>query len=236
MKLIIFDIDGTIINSVKTDDECFIQTFAALYQIDLAKANWNEFTHVTDWGLTQEIFEKWQGRMPTKEDIITIKNHFYGLLLQRANEFTEVKNALIFIQQLSSMPDVEIGFATGGWKETAELKCNTIGLDLNNFIFKSSNDHFQRDKIMELVIEEAVNKHHNAEFESITYFGDGLWDLKATQALGINFIGVDNTQNHKLRKAGVEKVISDYEDLDRILGWINESKRTNGRHQKTTNQ
>ena len=48
MKLVLFDIDGTLINSVKTDDECFVQTFDELYDIDLTKANWNEYTHVTD--------------------------------------------------------------------------------------------------------------------------------------------------------------------------------------------
>jgi len=219
MKLVLFDIDGTLINSVKTDDECFVQTFDELYNIDLTKANWNEFTHVTDWGLTQEIFEKWQGCVPTKEDIVTIKSHFYSLLQQRANEFTEVKNALTFIQQLSSMPDIEIGFATGGWRETAALKCNTIGLDLNRFMVQSSNDHFQRSKIIELVIKAAKN-HQNREFDSITYFGDGLWDLKATQELGIDFIGVDAKRNHNLRNAGVENIIHNYMELDKILTWI----------------
>lgn len=57
MKLIIFDIDGTILDSVNADDKCFIQTFKDLYQIDLTNADWNDFTNVTDTGLTNEIFK-----------------------------------------------------------------------------------------------------------------------------------------------------------------------------------
>ncbi|OJJ20172.1 hypothetical protein BKI52_17010 [marine bacterium AO1-C] len=228
MKLIIFDIDGTIINSVKTDDECFIQTFAELYNIDLAKVDWNEFTHVTDWGLTNEIFEKWLNRLPAQTEINNIKTHFYNLLKQRVDEFTEIEQALSFIQQLAAMPDVEVGFATGGWRETAVLKCNAIGLHLNDFIFKSSNDHFKRSKIMASVVEEGKLKH--SAFETILYFGDGLWDLKATQELGIDFIGVDAKRNQKLRKAGVEKIISNYEGQDKIWEWINKSKQAYGRH------
>ena len=139
MKLIIFDIDGTIINSVNTDDECFIQTFNDLYQIDLANTKWADFNNVTDGGLTTEIFEKWLNQMPSEKEIETIKTHFYGLLKQREMEFTEIEGALSFIKQLSEFQVFQIGFATGGWKETAELKCAAIGFDISEYIFKSSN-------------------------------------------------------------------------------------------------
>jgi len=213
MKLIIFDIDGTILNSVNTDDECFIKTIYNLYKIDLRNADWNDFKNVTDTGLTIEIFEKWFNRIPSKEEIKTIKTHFYNLLKQRTNEFTEIENALSFINQLSVKPDFEIGFATGGWGETAELKCSSIGLNLNDFIFKSSNDHFNRGKIIELVIKDALDKSRNKKYESILYFGDGLWDLKSTIELEIDFIGVDFKGNNKLHNAGVKKIISNYVEL-----------------------
>ena len=35
MKLLIFDIDGTILDSTEADDQCFIQTFKDLYQISV---------------------------------------------------------------------------------------------------------------------------------------------------------------------------------------------------------
>lgn len=218
MKLVIFDIDGTILDSVNTDDLCFIQTFKDLYQIDLTNIDWNEFKNVTDTGLTIEIFEKWFKRTPTKSDIETTKTYFYNLLSQRTSEFTEIDGALSFIKSLSKKTDFEIGFATGGWKETAELKCNSIGLDLNEFIFKSSNNHFNRAKIIELVIHEAISKNNLDEFESIVYFGDGLWDLKTTQELGIDFIGVDFKENQKLLNVGVEHVIKDFtESINHLI-------------------
>jgi phosphoglycolate phosphatase-like HAD superfamily hydrolase len=222
MKLIIFDIDGTILDSVNADDKCFIQTFKELYQIDLTNADWNDFKNVTDTGLTNEIFEKWLNRIPKKEEIETIKAHFKSLLNNCTHEFTEIENSLPFIKSLSNKPDFEIGFATGGWKETAELKCNSIGLNLNEFIFKSSNDHFNRAKIIELVINDALDKNNNEQFESILYFGDGLWDFKTTIELGIDFIGVDYKDNDKLHNIGVEKIINNYTESDKILNWIKE--------------
>ena len=210
MKLIIFDIDGTILDSVNTDDECFIQTFKDLHQIDLTNVEWNEFNNVTDSGLTFEIFKKWLDRIPTEDEVKTIKAYFYNLLSQKQKDFTEIHGALSFIDALSRKTDFEIGFATGGWKETAELKCNSIGLDITQFIFKSSNDHFNRAKIIELVINEAMVKNSVTQFESIVYFGDGLWDLKTTKELKIDFIGVDFKENNKLRDAAAKYIIKDY--------------------------
>lgn len=222
MKLILFDIDGTILDSVNADDSCFIQTFNELYKIDLSNTDWNDFSNVTDAGLTIEIFAKWLDREPKKEEIENIKAYFKNLLEDHIQQFTVIEKSLSFIELASMQTDFEVGFATGGWKETAELKCNSIGLDLNNYIFKSSNDHYNRDKIIEFVIKEALEKYNVKEFESITYFGDGLWDFKTTQTLGIDFIGVDVKNNRKLINLGVEKVIENFTDSEKIFSWINE--------------
>ena len=222
MKLIIFDIDGTILDSVNADDDCFIQTFEDLHQIDLTNADWNNFKHVTDAGLTIEIFERYFNRVPSDLEMNTLKIHFCELLKQRIDEFTEIKDALAFINLLSNESDIEIGFATGGWGESAEIKCKSIGFDLNEFIVKSSNDHFDRTRIIDLVTIDALNKNRIKQFESIIYFGDGLWDLKATEELGIEFIGVDFYNSDKLRTAKVDRIIKNYVEPSKLLKWINE--------------
>ncbi|NER16097.1 HAD family hydrolase [Spongiivirga citrea] len=221
MKLLIFDIDGTILDSVNADDKCFIQTFKDLYQISLINTDWNDFTNVTDTGLTIEIFEKWFNRKPKKEEIENLKLYFKNLLKDHIQQCTEIEKSLAFIKQTSLKTDFAVGFATGGWKETAELKCNSVGLSLNDYIFKSSNDHYNRAKIIEFVIEEALRINNVKAFESITYFGDGLWDYKTTRALGIDFIGVDFKNNRKLKNIGVEKVIGNFAEPEKILSWIN---------------
>jgi len=233
MKLIIFDIDGTILDSVNADDKCFIQTFNDLFQIDLTNADWNDFTNVTDAGLVNEIFEKWFSRHPEKEEVKKIKSYFKSLLELQSARFTEIDKSLSFINLLSTNPEFEIGFATGGWKETAELKCSSVELNLNDHIFKSSNDHYNRAKIIEFVIEEALERNDLKEFESITYFGDGLWDLKTSQTLGIHFIGVDFKNSRKLLNEGVEKVIANYSDSEKILTWLSgDHQEKNGEKQQ----
>lgn len=220
MKLLIFDIDGTLIDSVKTDDSCFKTTFQNLYNIDISETNWTSFKHVTDLGLTIEIFNKWLNRLPTNKDIFNIKAEFYKLLNSSMNECVVIKNAVNFINYLSKSNDYQIAFATGGWKETAILKCNHIGINLNQFVLKSSNNHFDRAIITELAIASALEQNGFKKFNSVTYFGDGLWDLKNTKYLGINFIGVDYKHNNKILNAGHDKIIHSYDNVNSILNLI----------------
>ena len=58
------------------------------------------------------------------------------------------------------------------------------------------------------------------DFDSIFYFGDGLWDYKTTIELDIDFIGVDYHKNGKLINKGAKRVIQNYTDQEKILNWI----------------
>jgi len=201
MNLIIFDIDGTIVNSVKADDECFIQSFQDLYSIDLSGADWNNFRNVTDSGLTFEIFETHLGRKPLEKEILELKSHFYKLLYQRRDEITEIKGATNTLKSFIENPEISIAFATGGWKETAVFKLSAIGFELGELTLVSANEHFDRAVITRLAIDESLIRENLNSFDTITYIGDGLWDFKTTQALGINFIGIDYSKNNKLKSS-----------------------------------
>ena len=219
MNLIIFDIDGTIVDSVKADDQCFIQSFKELFRIDLSQTDWNDYKHVTDSGLTNEIFETHRGRKPLAEEIEELKAHFYQLLSQQRHAFREIPGAKNTLAALIENRNISVAFATGGWRETAMLKLATIGFELGDLPLISANEHFDRAIITQLAIEEALSFEKLTDFNTITYIGDGLWDLKTAQKLGINFIGIDYQQNHKLIEAGALQVITDLWEVERIIEW-----------------
>jgi beta-phosphoglucomutase-like phosphatase (HAD superfamily) len=51
MKLLIFDIDGTLTDTKRVDDECFINAFQDEYGVILTNTDWTTFVNVTDTGL-----------------------------------------------------------------------------------------------------------------------------------------------------------------------------------------
>lgn len=220
MNLVVFDIDGTITDSVKVDDECFIKTYADLFGLDLKNVDWSDFKHVTDWGLTVNIFKKHFDRGPSKAEVLEIKKHFLALLKSRESEIKEIDGALNILKLLKQERDFVVALATGGWKETAHFKLNSIGFDLGDLVFVSSNDHFDRSTITSMAIAKSSNKYGKRSFEKTTYVGDGLWDLRTSKAMGINFIGVDFHQNNQLTSAGADHVIYDFTNTTQFLEWL----------------
>lgn len=217
MNLAIFDIDGTVVNSVSVDDECFIQTFMDLYQIDLSGADWNDFEHVTDSGLTNEIFLKHLDRLPTEGEVNRTKDYFFDLLTSRVSEFQEISGASEFIARLGAQKKVLIAFATGGWSRTAYLKLQCLNIKVIDYILRSADDHYKRTEITKLAIQAAIEQYDIRHVDSITYFGDGQWDLRASKELNIDFVGIDYENNGRLSAKGAKNVIKNYLDVDEKL-------------------
>ena len=224
MNLIVFDIDGTIVDSVEVDDFCFKQSFQQLHNIDIDNADWSNFKHVTDSGLTHEIFEAHYGIAPTASQTLELKTCFYQLVEQRIHEITEIKGAKKTLHSLMDNPEFSIAFATGGWRETATLKLSAIGFELREITLVSANEHVSRSEITRLAIDNTLAKVGLDEFSTITYVGDGLWDYKTTRELGINFIGIDSEQNNELVNAGAMRVMPNLEDIAQIMSWAKSSR------------
>ncbi|MCE2436221.1 MAG: HAD family hydrolase [Candidatus Latescibacteria bacterium] len=89
------------------------------------------------------------------------------------------------IDKLLSDPRYKVGFATGGWRHTAEMKLQQAGLDLENAVLFSSDDSDKRVEIMKKCLFALRSR-----FNRIVYIGDAEWDLQAAETLGWHFIGV----------------------------------------------
>jgi phosphoglycolate phosphatase-like HAD superfamily hydrolase len=221
-SLIVFDIDGTLTDTIEVDDLCFTKTFKDLYDLDLDGIDWSKFKHVTDLGVTNQIFEDNFKRLPEVAEINSIKTHFFALLKEQfqadAGKFSEITGAVKFFNKLLEK-NYPIAIATGGWQETAEFKLEKIGLKTDGIPFANSNHHYSRQKITEIAIKSAQEKYSN-DFERIIYFGDGKWDLLSCQEMGIEFIGVDFYGNGNLKSLGAENILKDFSNSQSLFSLI----------------
>jgi phosphoglycolate phosphatase-like HAD superfamily hydrolase len=189
---VMFDIDGTLIESYDFDSECFIEAVKEVtgYDID---TDWGRYKHVTDTGILREFFEE---NSFDNENIVTenIKSVFLEKIQGRLERqsISEISGASNFIEKLKTLDNVIISFATGGWYESAILKLQSAGIDISNIPIASSNDHYSRIEIMKIA-EKRAAKWSTLSF---TYFGDGSWDLKACKELGVNFVLVGDKLEH----------------------------------------
>jgi len=223
MKLIIFDIDGTLANTKLVDDNCFIAAFDKVFGIDIKEQNWSELQNVTDWGITEEIIKNELNRLPTQKEynqMLEEQVRFLEIENEKdSSQFTEVEGAIAFFNHLNSLPEYKIGIATGAWEKSALIKLSAIGLNINGIAFSNSNRHKTREAITNDVISQlSINKNYAKE--DIVYFGDGEWDFVTCNNLGIKFIGIDINNDGKLKNLGANNIFRNFIEKDDLLDII----------------
>lgn len=226
MKFIIFDIDGTLTDTKRVEDKCFMEAFEKTFRIDIWNQKWENLQNVTDWGITEEIIWQEWNRKPKKEEYELMYSTFMENLkaerIKNKSQFSEVSGARSFFYRLKEIDEFRLGIATGSWEKSAILKLETIGITLDEICFSNSNCHKTREAIIKDVIKQLSKKNQKIP-ERIIYFGDGDWDYKTCQNLGIDFIGIDIKNNGKLSRLGAKKIFRDYINSEKILNALQEN-------------
>jgi FMN phosphatase YigB (HAD superfamily) len=184
---VIFDIDGTLLRSAAVDDALYREAVRRVLGEVHLRPSLHAYEYVTDTGILSQILA--DNAVPAeREPLHEIKSHFVGLLRSHVEEhgpFEEVPGAGDLLNSLRSSATHAVAIATGGWRESAELKLRSAGLDYSSFPLATSNDHHERTSIMELALARLGDR-----FDSVTYYGDGPWDRDACSALGWQFVAV----------------------------------------------
>ncbi len=226
MKLAVFDIDGTLTETNKVDDECFIRAFAASHQITNIETDWTKYTHVTDSGLVSEIFNQRLGRSPNEEDFLAFKSRFIENLNEFASKdetlFAEVSNAKAMLEKLKLEKDWVIALATGCFYDSAKLKLEKAKIDVKDFPIGTADDAISREEILQTAIEKSLEKYGLEEFEKIVSIGDGVWDVQTAKNLSLDFIGIASGKRAEaLREEGADYTIKDFRDYENFLSYLN---------------
>jgi phosphoglycolate phosphatase-like HAD superfamily hydrolase len=222
MHLVMFDIDGTLTQSNDVDADCFAEAIEEVLKLPPIDRDWSRYRQVTDSGITAEIIETRFERQPLNGELETIRRRFIERLEVRliADPLLcrPVNGAAKMLAQLSDRGDVAIALATGGWGESAKLKCCTAGLRVERFALASADDSKSREEIMALARNRAAYLCGLSGFDGFIYVGDGLWDWRASCALGVPFVGIAGGESAEvLLAAGATTLLRDFTDYPRFV-------------------
>ncbi len=203
-KHVMFDIDGTLVQSFEFDEQLFVEAVREVSGLNIDQ-NWASYPHVTDWGLIQSFCEKHTAVDNFAVWYPAIKASFIEKISQYVDRHPvlPIPGAIAFFETLSKDDRYQVSIATGGWLETAKLKLKSAGFNINDTQIYSSNDHYEREQIMGLA----------ATSNKMNYFGDASWDKQACERLGYNFIGVGPRVQHTQH-------IENYLNPNRALNFI----------------
>jgi phosphoglycolate phosphatase-like HAD superfamily hydrolase len=222
MHLIMFDLDGTLVDSSSVDSDCYLQALVDVFGFNLNRIDrdWGNYPHVTDAGILQTLCQTELARNPTESEINQYQQRFLELLniAVISQPLQEISGAKELLHQLDLAPNYAISLATGGWRKTAEFKLQQAGLDRVLLPMACSDDAFARVEIMQCAYQRSIDLYQQPEFESVTYIGDGIWDGVASGQLAYQFIGIGSGDRaNDLWAHGAKYVFPHYQDLEAIM-------------------
>jgi phosphoglycolate phosphatase-like HAD superfamily hydrolase len=219
MRLVIFDVDGTLTDTMAVDTQCFLRTFAKVCGFADINSDWSCYKSATDAGIFQEIFKSRMGRAPSAAETKHFRDHLVALFRSAAQEkaFAAVPGASDLLVRLKQSDEYRVAVATGCWADSARVKMASAGMCYNDYPSASADDAPEREAIVQLAMNRAE------PFSRAIYVGDGVWDIRACRKVGIPFLGIAaGMQKEKLVAAGAVRVLPDFSDQDRFFASIDQ--------------
>jgi phosphoglycolate phosphatase-like HAD superfamily hydrolase len=218
MRLVVFDIDGTLTQTMKADEECFVRSLVEVCGFSDVDTDWSRYKHATDFAIFREIHETRIGRLPSPDETSRFRQHFVALLAQVSSEapLAAVTGAPLLLSRLTQSEEYRVALATGAWCDSARLKMASAGLCYDNHPAASSDDAFDRESIIRLSMQRAAERY--GRLGRTVYVGDGVWDARACRGVGIPFIGIGTgSRATRLSAEGAVCVFPDFNDADMFL-------------------
>lgn len=222
MQLVIFDLDGTLTQTTRIDESCFVRAAVEALGAATVDRRWAEYAHTTDLGIAIELFQRGLGRAPTREELARLEARFVSLLeasvAHDSDCCIETPGARAMLQRLKKEPDWRIAIATGSWRAAATLKMRTVGIPTSDIPAAFADNGPSRDHIVQTAITRAQGRYRITGFSRIVSVGDAVWDVRTAARLALSFLGVASGRRaDALRREGASHVVADFTDVDRLL-------------------
>ncbi len=181
---VIFDIDGTLLNSAAEDDRIYRKAVIDVLGDVQLRAELTDYERVTDTGILLQVLAD-NHISADPETVDRVKQTFFSNLqtyVDSVGSFVEIPGARSILQRIAAAEDYSLAIATGGWRRSAEIKLKSAGFDIGSAPLATSDDAIERIEIMQKALVALDD-----EFVTVTYFGDGVWDRQACSTLGWTF-------------------------------------------------
>lgn len=218
MHLIVFDVDGTLLQSVGIDNGCFVAAVKEAWGLAEVSTDWASYSDATDQAIAGDLYRLQYGEEPGQQQFDHLRRVFERrlaeLLAQESAAIDPTLGAAKLLAESRKSTTFRAAIATGSWHGALLKKAASAGLNLVNIPIATSDDAERRADIIRVAISRASEQYTIREWQSITYVGDGVWDLRAALELNLQFVGIANGADAELlRRTGAKVVLSDLQSF-----------------------
>ena len=222
MKLVLFDIDGTLMDSGGAGRRALEYSFEELFGVPDA------FRKISMSGKTDpQIFAEALAQFGIAMDghgPLFMKTYIKHLEREIDNPGKELKPGVSeALRELSGMGNVSLGLLTGNYEQGARIKLGALGV-WEYFGFGAyGSDDADRDKLLPYALKrfEAL-KGFKSSYNDCVVVGDTPRDVSCAKPYGAATVAVATGKYsiHELSSSGADHVLEDLSDLNRFLGCL----------------
>lgn len=227
MNLIVFDMDGTLTDSINVDDRSYLNAVEKVTGLRDLVPEWDSYPHASSSGCFEEIVRRARGHSPTSAEIHAMQVHFLAHLAELATlhgkTTPEIPGAAACVDALVAAGHA-VAIASGDWEMTAHHKLRTARIPFERLPSAFCDVSPVRTEIMRAALNRAATHHGRERFDRIVYVGDGPWDVRACREIGWPLVGIGRDAHaRRLRHLGVSHVLPDFTDQPAFLAALAEA-------------
>jgi phosphoglycolate phosphatase len=220
-KLLLFDIDGTLLRAEDATRNALNRAFLKLFDIEETLADIS-FLGRTDPELFQEASLKLRGRKLEDSEYVALVQQYLKLLPEELQKcvFRLMPGVPELLKELSARKNVLLGLETGNLEPSAYMKLKK-GNIAQYFSFGGfGSDSADRTELVRRAIARSSNFHSgNLLGDNIYVIGDSPYDIAAGKACGANTIavGTGTVSKAKLLAEMPALLLADLSDTKLVL-------------------
>lgn len=229
MKLVLFDIDGTLLNTGAFGVPSLAKAVENITG-KTPKYDLNELIGVSDKKNFAYMYKCAAGKAPTAKQLKEVKEEYLKLLpeelesLQKSKKYKAAGGIEDFIKTLLKYPDVKLGLATGNVEEAAKIKLEPAGLAKYFVTGGFGWDAEKRPQLLAAAVKRAGKEFKHAfKPEEVFVIGDTHLDVMAAKENGYHSAVVKEAglaDKERLLRAAAEAEVEDFKDQEVLLVWL----------------
>ncbi|MEW6055310.1 MAG: HAD family hydrolase [Bdellovibrionota bacterium] len=198
-RLVLFDIDGTILWGGPLWKECFLGALAHHFpEMQFPSVSFGGKTDVQICremlalaGFSEAEIEEWMRRI-----IDLYVERACMAAATRAHEVRVLPGVREVLDELHDHPEILLGLLTGNVRKGAKAKLSCVGLDHLFKVGVYGDDHWDRYKLPEIAVNRVRSDFgHEFSGKQIVIIGDTVHDVNCGKSIGVRSIAVGTGRN-----------------------------------------